>query len=107
VPTFPPLLSKSKFSTPTIDQPAKDDNKLKPSDLRPSVQASLKKRLEGLNDEEREVEERAIKAELQAGEQVAERLGSIYEKQAEERRIRKEQGKETIGDRIHSIFGFR
>ena len=53
------------------------------------------------------MEERAIKAEIQAGVQVAEQLGSIYEKQAEERRIRKEQGKETIGDKITSIFSFR
>jgi hypothetical protein len=71
------------------------------------VQKGLKKRLEGLKDDEREVEERAIKAEIQAGVQVAEQLGSIYEKQAEERRIRKEQGKETIGDKITSIFSFR
>jgi hypothetical protein len=108
VPTFPPLMSsKAKISTSLDDPPSTYDNKLQPSDLSKSVQASLKKRLEGLNDEEREVEERAIKAELQAGVQVAKNLGSIYEKQAEERRIRKEHGKETIGDKITSIFGFR
>jgi len=110
VPTFPPLLtSRSKTSTSTSagGQLPVDDNKLQPSDLPESVQAALKKRLEGLNDEEREVEERAIKAEIRAGEQVAERLGTIYETQAEERRVRKEQGRETIGDKVYSIFGFR
>jgi hypothetical protein len=108
VPTFPPLLSsKSKTSPSAGGQQAIDDNKLQPSDLPESVQAGLKKRLEGLNDEEREVEERAIKAEIRAGEQVAERLGTIYEKQAEERKIRKEQGRETIGDKVSSILGFR
>jgi hypothetical protein len=107
VPTYPPLLSsKPKLSTATLTKPL-DENKLQPSDLPVSVQAGLKKRLDGLNSEERELEERAIKAEIQAGEQVAERLGTIYEKQAEERRIRKEQGKETIGDKLSSVFGFR
>lgn len=103
VPTFPPLLSSKSRNLPVPI----DDSGIQPSDLKPKVQKGLKKRLEGLNDEEREVEERAIKAEIQAGVQVAEQLGSIYEKQAEERRIRKEQGKETIGDKITSIFSFR
>ena len=102
VPTFPPLLSsKAKH----IVQPI-DEGGLQPSDLNPKVQKGLKKRLEGLTEEEREVEERAIKAELQAGVEVAEQLGSIYQRQAEERRIRKEQGKETMGDKITSIFRF-
>ncbi|PVH84715.1 hypothetical protein DL98DRAFT_410542 [Cadophora sp. DSE1049] len=118
IPEFPPLLSSpfpssSKSPSKTSSTPPGaahanlDENKLKPSDLPPKVQAAFKKRLDGLNDEEREVEERAIKAEIQAGEQVAQSLGSIYERQAEEKRVRKEQGKETIGDRISSIFGFR
>lgn len=110
IPSFPPLLSRSKTSTPSTvpsTQSTVEDNKTQPSDLPVSVQANLKKRLEGLNDEEREVEERAIKAEIQAGEQVATQLGSIYEKQAGERRKRKEEGRETIGDKITSIFGLR
>jgi hypothetical protein len=103
VPKFPPLLSsKSKNSVNPVD-----GGRLQASDLKPKVQEGFKKRLEGLTAEEREVEERAIKAEIQAGVQVAEQLGSIYEKQAEERRIRKEQGKETIGDKITSILSFR
>ncbi|PMD50924.1 uncharacterized protein K444DRAFT_544942 [Hyaloscypha bicolor E] len=103
VPSFPPLLSSNSKNLPVPI----DESGLQPSDLKPKIQKGLKKRLEGLKDDEREVEERAIKAEIQAGVQVAEQLGSIYEKQAEERRIRKEQGKETIGDKITSIFSFR
>jgi hypothetical protein len=104
IPSFPPLLSsKSK----TANFPSLEDNKTQASSLPPSVQAGLKKRLDGLNAEEREVEERAIKAEIQAGEQVAGHLGSIYEKQREERQKRQEQGRETIGDKISSVFGFR
>ncbi|KAM3083921.1 hypothetical protein ACMFMG_001973 [Clarireedia jacksonii] len=99
VPTFPPLLSQAKSSpTPTIQ------NKLQASELPTKVQLQFKKRLEGLNAEEREVEERAIRAEIEAGEQVAAQLGSIYKKQDEERRQRKEQGKETISDKFFSIF---
>lgn len=111
IPTFPPLLpARQKFSTPATAQKPKDaleGNIVQASDLPASVQASLKERLEGLKGEERKLEERAIKAEIQAGEQVAERLGTIYQKQEEERKIRKEQGKETIGDKLSSIFGFR
>lgn len=107
VPSFPPLLSSNKASIATMAESTFDKNKVKASELPPKVQAGLKKRLDGLNDEERQVEERAIQAEIQAGEQVAGNLEKIYESQAEERRRRKEQGKETMGDRIHSIFGFR
>merc|ERR1712225_97187 len=104
----PASTTNKKSSTPPGAAHANlDENKLKPSDLPPKVQAAFKKRLDGLSDEEREVEERAIKAEIQAGEQVAQSLGNIYERQAEEKRLRKEQGKETIGDRVSSIFGFR
>jgi hypothetical protein len=110
VPTFPPLISsKPRAATPAA--PARerslDDNLVQASDLPASVQASLKKRMEGLSEPERRVEEMAVKAEIQAGEQIAEQLGTIYDKQAEERRKRKEEGKERIGDRISSIFGIR
>lgn len=107
LPSFPPLLSSKSKSTTTSTLHNLEDNKFKASDLPASVQKGFKKRLEGLNDEERDVEERAIKAEIQAGEQVAASLGTIYEKQAEERKLRKEQGKETIGDKLSSVFGFR
>jgi len=110
IPTFPPLLSaRQKLSTSTTQKTKEtgEANKVQASDLPTSVQASLKERLEGLKGEERELEERAIKAEIQAGEQVAERLETIYQKQEEERRLRKEQGKETIRDKLSSIFGFR
>ncbi|KIN02387.1 hypothetical protein OIDMADRAFT_162548 [Oidiodendron maius Zn] len=111
IPSFPPLItSKPKSSMPAASpatEKSLDDNRLKIEELSPSVQASLKKKLEGLSEPERRIEEMAIKAEIQAGEKVAEQLGSIYDRQAEERRKRKEEGKERIGDRISSIFGFR
>lgn len=115
-PTFPPLLSspnpKNITKSPDTNTPTPVSAKInvtgtdmQPSDLPPVVQAQLKKRLEGLSDKERLVEEQAIAAEIRAGEEVAGRLGKIYEKQDEERKIRKEQGRETIGDKLSSIFG--
>jgi hypothetical protein len=105
VPTFPPLMSQAKSSaTQAEPTPAPINNKLQASELPTKVQAQFKSRLEGLSAEEREVEERAIRAEIEAGEQVATQLGNIYKKQDEERRQRKEQGKETISDRLLSIF---
>lgn len=110
IPTFPPLIT-SKPSPATPAAPARekslDDNLVQPSDLPASVQASLKKRMEGLSEPEKRVEEMAVKAEIQAGEQVAEQLGTIYDRQAEERRKRKEEGKERIGDWISSFLGIR
>jgi hypothetical protein len=99
VPVFPPLVT-----APIA--PTSGTNQLEPSDLPPAAQKQLKKRLGGLSDEEREVEEKAIKAEIEAGEQVAGHLGSIYQKQEEEKKTRKEQGRETIGDKLSSVFKF-
>jgi hypothetical protein len=109
VPTFPPLLSSrnANGAPPAVAKATFDDNRHEASDLPPKVQAGLKKRLEGLTDDQREVEERAIKAEIQAGEQVAGNLGKLWGIQDEERRKRKEEGKETIGDRITAMLRFR
>jgi hypothetical protein len=112
IPTFPPLISssKTKVAKPAAQPvPVKvpDNTELNPADLPAPMQTSAKQRLEGLEGEERKLEEMAIKAEIQASEELAGHLGSIYEKQAEERRKRKEEGKERIGDKIQSLFGFR
>jgi hypothetical protein len=113
IPTFEPLLSKSKPSIASqlpgeeAAPKAVGPGQIKPSDLPVATQKSLKKRLGGLNGEEREVEELAIAAEIKAGEQLAGQLGTIYQKQDDERKQRKEQGRETIGDKLSSLFGSR
>lgn len=112
VPTFPPILSTVKTNStksPANSTPKEisDNPKIGISNLKPEVQAKLKKRLKGLTSEERELEERAIDAEIQAGTQVAEHVGTQLQKQDEERAQRKAEGKETIGDRIISIFRIR
>lgn len=111
IPEFAPILSsRPKFTNPSgKDQKSQvsssqDDGTLKASDLGPSVQAKFKERLAGLSPEEQALEERAIKAEIQAGEEVAGNLGEIWKKQEEERRRRKEEGRETIADKLQSWF---
>lgn len=102
-PAFPPLLSPPKKVVNT-DNPTGKQDAVEISDLRERIQAPLKKKLATLEGEERELTENAMKAEIAAGAQVAKRLDVINSKQEEERRIRKEQGRETIADKIASSF---
>lgn len=101
-PKFPPLLSDQFKYVPQ----ASKGKAIQVEDLAPQVQAGFKKRLEGLTGEARELEERAIKAELQSGEDLARNLGAMYDQQKKEREERKAQGKETIADRLTTAFGF-
>ncbi|TAQ89683.1 hypothetical protein B7494_g1989 [Chlorociboria aeruginascens] len=107
VPSFPPILSNAKPAAVAASQEALEAAHIDPSLLKPSIQAQFKKRLEGLGGAERELEERAIRAEIQAGEEVVGNLGSIYQKQDEERKKRKDEGKGTFADMMISIFKFR
>ncbi|KAI9743637.1 MAG: hypothetical protein M1818_002953 [Claussenomyces sp. TS43310] len=115
LPSFPPLLSSKKDQrTSALKEAAasaaSESSKtqtLDSSELPESVQKQVAKRLDGLNEKEREIEKRAILAELEAGERVVGDLGKIYQKQDEERKVRLEQGKETIGDKLSSLFGSR
>ncbi|KAI1003015.1 hypothetical protein K3495_g5184 [Podosphaera aphanis] len=110
-PVFPPLLSqKPVFEVnPETEFAKKDVDQLshQPSELKESVRQGLKERLEGLTPLEREIEEQTIKAEIRASENLGGSLTAIFEKQEQERKLRKERGKETIGDKIVSIFGAR
>jgi hypothetical protein len=99
IPAFPPLVTRPIA-------PTSGGNRVQPSELPPAVQKQLRKRLDGLSDKQREIEEKAIKAEIEAGEQVAGHLGDIYQRQEEEKKKRRERGQETIGDKLSSIFNF-
>lgn len=94
VPQFPDIMGQ-------IPVP---QNKTKPTELTPSAAAGMKKRLEGLDEVERQVEERAIQAEILAAEQVARDLGEVYKEQDLERKERKEQGRETIRDKAYGFL---
>ena len=107
VPTFPPLLSRPKPGEPANEHTPHRKKPIEISDLRDKVQQPLNKRLDALEGEQRELEEQAIKAEIEAGTQVAERLDVLHKEQDLARQQRKEQGKQTFGDIIISIFRFK
>ena len=107
VPTFEPLIATSQPNGETkkpSPQPFKPT--LTMDQLSPDIRAQLNKRLEGLTDKERELEEKAIAGEIAAGELLAGRLTDIYKEQERARKERKEQGKQTLGDSIRGLFGF-
>ncbi|KAI9762804.1 MAG: hypothetical protein M4579_000156 [Chaenotheca gracillima] len=118
LPSFEPLLSSSKtqpFSTTTDTiLPSTEPSSVgataatKPpttiDQLKPKVKAKLKKQLDTLSPEEREIEEKAIQAEIAAGERIGRRLGQLYEERDEAARKRREEGKQTFGDIIIRLF---
>ncbi|KAH8594758.1 hypothetical protein B0O99DRAFT_513253 [Bisporella sp. PMI_857] len=103
IPTFPPLVS-SVPATQKKPLAKADDEQL---DLAPDMQELLNKRLEGLSPEERDIEERAFRAEIRSGVEVAEHYTWFLAKQDAERRKRKDEGRETIGDKVTSLLRFR
>ncbi|MCJ1402184.1 hypothetical protein MMC11_005404 [Xylographa trunciseda] len=114
IPTFPKLMSSAK-STGVADSaktlPEKGPASEIPlpqdlEDLKPKVKAQLRERLKGLSPEEREIEEKAIAMEIAAGETVGKHIGQIYEETGKAKQLRKEQGRETFGDKISSLFGW-
>jgi hypothetical protein len=75
------------------------------SKLAPAIQSQIKEKLEGLSGIERELQEKALMAEVAAGQEVKANLKDIYKDAEEERRKRREEGRETIVDRFSTIFG--
>ena len=75
------------------------------SKLSDSVQKQIKEKLEGMSGIERELEEKALIAEVTMGQQVNKNLKNIFSKEEAERKKRQEEGTETIIDRFTSIFG--
>lgn len=100
IPVFPALISAPK---PYPTGPKKPRKGL--TQLSPEHQAAFQKRIKGLTAEEQELEEKAFLAELGAGRDLATAYVSIMSKQDAEREKRKQEGKETIGDKI--VFAFR
>ncbi|KAL2180477.1 uncharacterized protein P884DRAFT_255639 [Thermothelomyces heterothallicus CBS 202.75] len=65
--------------------------------------ASWKEKLEKLPPEEREAEEKALRAEHRAKAEMAMQIQKLWEEQAKEREARKAEGKETIMDKFASL----
>ena len=114
IPTFPSLIPSTKSTGDAASAktlPAKGPASEIPlpqelEDLQPKVKAEFRQRLKGLSPEEREVEEKAMVMEVEAGETVGKQIGQIYEETGKAKQLRKEQGKETVGDKISSLFGW-
>ncbi|KAI9682086.1 MAG: hypothetical protein M1817_000140 [Caeruleum heppii] len=113
LPTFDPILAAPSPpdtstavtpSTPTTPTSSPSKPHITINDLRPSLQREIRKRLESLPPAEREIEEKAIAAELVASEKLAGDVTGYYDEQERARRERKETGKETMGDRLWGFF---
>jgi len=107
IPVFAPLVSSVKQRSTAATKATIQKIEKPLSQLSPENQALFQKRMEGLNAEERELEERAFKAELETGRELASAYVSIMAKQDAEREQRKIEGKETIGDKFTAAFRFR
>jgi hypothetical protein len=102
IPAFPALLKAQMAKANTAEDVEKVQYEI--SDLNPRVQAPAKKRLEKFEGAERDLEEMALKAEIAAGAHVSTKIEDMERKQEEARKLRKEQGRETIADKFYYAF---
>ncbi|KFY20482.1 hypothetical protein V491_03679 [Pseudogymnoascus sp. VKM F-3775] len=115
MPKFAPLLENggSSVTAPAAAAAATAAKEEVPEILKTSplaklpldIQAQIKEKLEGLTGIERELQEKALAAEISAGQEVKANLKNIYKDSSAERQKRVEEGNETIVDRVSSILG--
>ena len=115
IPKFAPLLENggSSVTAPAAAAVATSAKEEVPEILKTSplaklpldIQAQIKEKLEGLTGIERELQEKALAAEISAGQEVKANLKNIYKDSSAERQKRVEEGNETIVDRVSSILG--
>ncbi|KAI9796749.1 MAG: hypothetical protein M1833_005989 [Piccolia ochrophora] len=110
-PSFPPLLPAP--GTVSHDSPIRTVDALNATTAKgidqlrdPTMRARAKERLEGMKPRERELEERAIMAEIAAGQQLGGDVGMWYQRRERLIEERKERGQSTFGDWITKIFRF-
>ncbi|KAK4040041.1 hypothetical protein C8A01DRAFT_35913 [Parachaetomium inaequale] len=89
-------------SAPAEVATAKGDGVHEPS---AALVATWKDRLEKLPPEEREAEEKALRAEYRAKAEMASQIQGLWKEQAKEREARKAEGKETFMDRFSALAG--
>lgn len=95
IPVFEHVLSDKEVPKPEIDA----------RNLPPDVQVQIRKQLEHLSREERELEETVMKGEIQTMLQAGNKLEQIRRKNEEEAKRRREAGKETFADKVSSMLG--
>lgn len=69
------------------------------------LEKTWKEKLDKLPEDERAMEEAALRADLQAKSDVAKNVKQIWATQKEEREARKAGGQATFGDVMSAIFG--
>ncbi|EFY86680.1 hypothetical protein MAC_07278 [Metarhizium acridum CQMa 102] len=69
------------------------------------LEKTWKEKLDKLPEDERVVEEAALRADLQAKSDVAKNVKQIWATQKEEREARRADGQATFGDTLSAIFG--
>jgi hypothetical protein len=103
VPVFKPLLEEKKEAAPGAAAAGKEGDKaFEPS---AATVAAWKEKLAKLPPEEREAEERALRAEHRAKAELAAKVQGLWQEQAKEREARKAEGKETIMDKFSALVG--
>ena len=75
-------------------------------DLSPERQAVVLERLKDKSPEERALEIRAISGEMAANEDYLKKIIPVYEEERRQREQRRRQGRETIGDKIKTTWGW-
>ncbi|KAK3309977.1 uncharacterized protein B0T15DRAFT_19980 [Chaetomium strumarium] len=103
-PAFKPLLEDQKPVVPAAAAAAAPAivDAAEPS---ATTVAAWKEKLEKLPPEEREAEEKALRAEHRANAEMAARIQGLWQEQAKEREARKAAGKETIMDKFSAMVG--
>jgi hypothetical protein len=97
IPTFAPLLGKPASG--------RTDDGMDLSSLDSETQKRWKEQLDKLPEHERPAEIEALKAELRAKNEMASAIQGLWQEQAKEREMRKAEGKETVSDKVRSLFG--
>lgn len=97
IPQYLPVLSSAKKDLLIEDR-------LKISDYSPEVQKAYQKRLQGLEGEERVLEEKALQAELQSTQELRGNLSVVWAEQAKAIKEREQHGTSTIADKARSII---
>lgn len=73
----------------------------------PEKQKEIKERLQGMSDEQREVELQLLAAESRAQLEIAGKIKDVMEEERQHRADRRERGKETIGDTLKRMGGWK
>ena len=73
----------------------------------PEKQKEIKERLQGMSEQEREVELQLLAAESRAQLEIAGKIKDVMEEERLHRAERRERGKETFGDSLKRLGGWR